>query len=107
MQSDNTHLPVGKVIAGALILAWERRYALLQALWLPLAFGVVFTISETFWGPSSWERGSADQQSSDQGALILWTLPLFVLTVVFAVRSYRVYLLGDEVMCKLPPFSWS
>jgi len=107
MQSDITHLPVGKIIAGALILAWERRYALLQALWLPLVFGVVFTVSDTFWGPSSWEPGTADEQSPRQGALILWTLPLFVLTVVFAVRSYRVYLLGDEHMRGLPPFSWS
>jgi len=39
--------------------------------------------------------------------LLLWTLPLFVLTVVFAVRSYRVYLLGDEPMQAVPPFSWS
>jgi hypothetical protein len=106
MQSGPTHLPVAKVIAGALILAWERRYALLHALWLPLLFGVVFTISETLWGPSSWERVSSEQQKAEQGSLILWTLPLFVLTVVFAVRSYRVYLLGDEPL-RLPPFSWS
>ena len=107
MQSETTRLPVAKVIAGALILAWDRRYALLRALWLPLIAGVVFTISETFWGPSSWEQGSAEQQTSGQGSLLLWTMPLFVLTVVFAVRSYRVYLLGDEPMQAVPPFSWS
>lgn len=107
MQSEPNRLPVAKVIAGALILAWERRYALLHALWLPLLFGIVFTISEAFWGPSSWEQGSSEQPSPSQASLILWTLPLFVLTVVFAVRSYRVYLLGDEPAQALPPFSWS
>jgi hypothetical protein len=107
MQTESTHLPVAKVIGGALILAWERRYALLHALWLPLLFGIVFTVSETLWGPSSWDLGSPEQQSLNQGSLFLWTLPLFVLTVVFAVRSYRVYLLGNEPMQKLPPFSWS
>ncbi len=107
MQTEPTHLPVAKVIAGAMILAWERRYALLHALWLPLLFGMVFTISETLWGPSSWEQGSPEQQLPNQFSLFLWTLPLFVLTVVFAVRSYRVYLLGDEPMRALPPFSWS
>ena len=106
MQSETTRLPVAKVIAGAMILAWDRRYALLQALWLPLLAGVVFTISETFWGPSSWEQGSAEQQPAAQGSFLLWTLPLFVLTVVFAVRSYRVYLRGDEPMQAVPPFSW-
>ena len=107
MQSETTRLPVAKVIAGALILAWDRRYALLHALWLPLLAGVVFTISETFWGPSSWEQGSPGQQTSGQGSLLLWTLPLFVLTVVFAVRTYRVYLLSDQPMQAVPPFSWS
>jgi hypothetical protein len=107
MQSESTRLPVAKVIAGALILAWERRYALLNALWLPLLFGIMFTISDTLWGPSSWEQGASEQNPSSQGSLLLWTLPLFVLTVVFAVRSYRVYLLGDETMRAIPPFSWS
>jgi hypothetical protein len=107
MQAESTRLPVAKVIAGALMLAWERRYALLHALWLPLLFGMVFTVSETLWGPSSWELEPPGQQTSRQGSLLLWTLPLFVLTVVFAVRSYRVYLLGDELMRAIPAFSWS
>ena len=107
MQSEATRLPVGKVIAGALILAWERRHALLHALWLPLLIGIVFTVSETLWGPSSWQQDASDQQSSRQGLLLLWTVPLFVLTVVFAVRSYRVYLLGDAQTRAMPPFSWS
>ncbi len=106
MQTGLTRLPVGKVIAGGLILAWERRHALLHALWLPLLLGIAFTVSETLWGPSSWEQVSPEQQAPRQGALLLWTLPLFVLTVVFAVRSYRVYLLGDDQIKVLPAFSW-
>ena len=107
MQSEVARLPVAKVIAGALILAWERRYALLHALWLPLLCGIVFTVTETFWGPSSWESPTPEQQSTTQGSLFLWTLPLFVLTVVFAVRSYRVYLLDVDSTQAMPPFSWN
>ncbi|MGD2139538.1 MAG: hypothetical protein PVH25_04010 [Burkholderiales bacterium] len=106
MQPANPRLPVGKVIAGALILSWERRHALFKALWLPLLLGVAFTVSESLWGPSSWEQGSADQESAQQGSLLLWTLPMFALTVVFAVRSYRVYLIGGAIPVTFAPISW-
>ncbi|KPK29622.1 MAG: hypothetical protein AMJ66_10160 [Betaproteobacteria bacterium SG8_40] len=99
-------LPVAKVVAGALILSWERRYALLSALWLPLLLGIVFSVSETVWGPSSWESGTAEENARRQTALLLWTLPLFALTVVFAVRSYRVYLLGGDDPQAFAPISW-
>lgn len=99
-------LPLAKVVAGALILSWERRYALLYALWLPALLGFVFSVSESYWGPSSWESGTPEENAQRQSALLLWTLPLFALTVVFAVRSYRVYLLGSEVRQKLAPISW-
>ena len=106
MQPALPSLPVIKVIAGSLILSWERRHALLYALWLPLLLGIAFTISETLWGPSSWRAESMEQNQEPRTSLLLWTLPLFVLTVVFAVRSYRVYLLGDETSVKFPPISW-
>ncbi len=99
-------LPLAKVVAGALILSWERRYALLHALWLPLLLGVAFSVSETIWGPSSWEGGTDEEHARRQTALLLWTLPLFALTVVFAVRSYRVYLLGGDDPQARAPISW-
>ena len=106
MQAAPPRLPVVKVFAGALILSWERRHALLHALWLPLLLGVAFTISESYWGPSSWDSGTAEQNAQRQSLLLLWTLPLFVLTVVFAVRSYRVYLLGNGERQAFAPISW-
>ena len=99
-------LPLAKIVAGALILSWERRYALLNALWLPLLLGVAFSVSESVWGPSSWESGTAEENAQRQTALLLWTLPLFALTVVFAVRSYRVYLLGSDGQQSVAPISW-
>jgi len=99
-------LPLAKIVAGALILSWERRYALLNALWLPLLLGVAFSVSESVWGPSSWESGTAEENAQRQTALLLWTLPLFALTVVFAVRSYRVYLLGSDEPQAVAPISW-
>lgn len=105
-QPGSVRLPIAKVIAGALILAWERRFALWNALWLPILLGVVFTISETLWGPSSWDKSLPGEAANRQGALFLWTFPLFLLTVVFAVRSYRVYLLDDEAMRGKLAFSW-
>ena len=94
--ASSMRLPLAKVVAGALVLAWERRYALLYALWLPLLLGIAFSVAEGTWGPSSWESGTPEENARMQSALLLWTLPLFALTVVFAVRSYRVYLLGSE-----------
>ena len=99
-------LPLAKVVAGALLLSWERRYALLNALWLPLLLGIAFSVSETVWGPSSWESVTAEENAQRQSSLLLWTLPLFALTVVFAVRSYRVYLLGSEERQGFAPISW-
>ena len=98
-------LPLAKVVAGALILTWERRHALLAALWLPLLFGIVFSIAESIWGPSSWETGDAEENARLQSTLLLWTLPVFALAVVFAVRSYRVYLLGEGDQ-SFAPISW-
>lgn len=106
MQSADPTLPVGKIIASSLILSWERRHALINALWLPLLLGIAFTISESLWGPSSWEQAEGDSVSGQQTSLLLWTLPLFALTVVFAVRSYRVYLLGDASSARFAPISW-
>ncbi len=79
---------------------------LLHALWLPLLLGIAFTISESLWGPSSWQPGSPELDSASQMTVLLWTLPLFALTVVFAVRSYRVYLLGDQAPVRFAPISW-
>ena len=106
MQPALPRLPVARVIAGALMLSWERRHALLQALWLPLLLGVAFTISESLWGPSSWESESPELTARRQTSLLMWTVPLFVLTVVFAVRSYRVYLPGNGTPVRFAPFSW-
>ncbi|HUU73617.1 MAG TPA: hypothetical protein VMW70_13395 [Burkholderiales bacterium] len=103
---SSPRLPLAKIVAGALILSWERRYALLNALWLPLLLGIAFSISESIWGPSSWESGTTEENAQRQSSLLLWTLPLFVLTVVFAVRSYRVYLLGSEGRQTFAPISW-
>ena len=99
-------LPVLKIIAGSVMLFWERRHALLQVLWLPLLLGAAFTISEGLWGPSSWDAGSVELDAKRQTSLLLWMLPLFALTVVFAVRSYRVYLLGDQRPVRFAPISW-
>jgi len=104
--ASSMRLPLAKVVAGALVLAWERRYALFYALWLPLLLGIAFSIAEGTWGPSSWESGTPEENARMQSALLLWTLPLFALTVVFAVRSYRVYLLGSEQQQVFAPISW-
>jgi hypothetical protein len=106
MQFSSPRLPVVKIIAGSVMLFWERRRALLQVLWLPLLLGIAFTISESRWGPSSWEVGAAELDARRQMSMLLWTLPLFALTVVFAVRSYRVYLLGDQQTVRYAPISW-
>ena len=106
MRSVSSILPLGKVIAGSLMLSWERRHALLRALWLPLLLGIGLTVAESFLGPDPAQQGVGETGNQTQSYLLLWTLPLFALTVVFAVRSYRVYLLGDQLPAAKAPLSW-
>ena len=107
MRSVSPTLPLGKVIAGSLMLSWERRRALVRAVWLPFLLGIGLTIAETFFGPDAAQQGAAETGGGlSQSSLLLWTLPLFALTVVFAVRSYRVYLLGDQSSAATAPISW-
>jgi hypothetical protein len=106
MRSASSVLPIGKVIAGSLVLSWEKRHVLLRALWLPLLLGIALTVAESLWGPGPGEPGVSETSASQQSSLLLWTLPLFALTVVFAVRSYRVYLLGDLSPDRVAPISW-
>ena len=106
MRSAFPVLPLGKVVAGSLILAWERRHALLRAVWLPFVLGIGLTIAESVFGPDAAQQAGSDTASQSPSSLLLWTLPLFALTVVFAVRSYRVYLLGDQSSMATAPISW-
>ena len=90
-------LPVVKLLGAALMLTWDRRYSLLRALWLPLALGIALSVAEKRWGPNS---------PQDSGA-VFWIAPVFVLTVMLAVRSYRVFLRGSDPEQQLLPLSWS
>ncbi len=89
------NLPLLKVVGAALMLFWERRARLARALWLPLGGGIVVSLAELRWGPGGPEQRGA----------VLWALPMFMLTVMLAVRSYRVYLLGGDRDPR--PLSWS
>ena len=106
LTASQAQLPLAKIIVGAVMLSWERRHALLRALWLPLLVGVAFTLAETLWGPSTWTEETVDTQQVRQGSVLLWFLPLLALTVIFAVRSYGVYLLGEREPRSSVPISW-
>lgn len=106
MRSATAMLPLGKVIAGSLVLSWERRRALLRVLWLPLLLGIGLTIAESFLGPASVRQGGSENATPSQTSLLLWSLPLFALTIVFAVRCYRVFLLGEQSPAASAPISW-
>ncbi|HZP93243.1 MAG TPA: hypothetical protein VFB20_10215 [Burkholderiales bacterium] len=91
------NLPILKLLGAAVMLTWERRYVLLRALWLPLSLGIALSLAGNRWGP----------QSPEEPGAVLWALPLFVLVVMLAVRSYRVFLLGDAAVRDALPISWS
>lgn len=90
-------LPILKVLAAALMLLWERRALLVRALWLPLLAGIGISLAELRWGPATPEQSG--------GAL--WALPIFALTIVVAVRTYRVLLIGNDPQVLQRPLSWS
>lgn len=91
------NLPIVKLLGAALMLCWDSRFHLARVLWMPLLAGIGLSLAEMRWGPDG----------SDDGNAALWALPIFMLTVVLAVRSYRVFLLGlDEEHLKRP-LSWS
>ena len=91
------NLPILKLLGAALMLSWESRFNLARVLWMPLLAGIAVSLAEMRWGPDGGEDGNA----------ALWALPIFMLTVILAVRSYRVFLLGLDEEHRKRPLSWS
>jgi hypothetical protein len=90
-------LPILKLLGAALMLSWERRALLARVLWLPLFAGIGISLAELRWGPDSAEDGTA----------VFWALPIFALTVMLAVRSYRAFLVGVDETHQRQPLSWT
>lgn len=99
-------LPIVKIIAGALVLTWERRYRLLQATWLPLLLGMGVTITLVSWGPSASAQAPQPANGDTQSSALAWMLPIMLLTVIVTVRSYRVFLLEPQRARQTLPLSW-
>lgn len=91
------NLPILKLLGAALMLCWESRHRLVRVLWMPLLAGIAVSLAEIRWGPD----GAEDNHAA------LWALPIFMLTVMLAVRSYRVFLLGLDEEHRKRPLSWS
>lgn len=80
-------LPIFKLLAAACVLTWERRHALLRAVWPPLTLGILLSFAEMLW------LGDSTKHPAASSLLALFT---FLMTVMLSVRSYRVFLLGRE-----------
>jgi hypothetical protein len=90
-------LPILKLLGAALMLSWERRGLLARVLWLPLLAGIGVSLAELRWGPDS----------PGDGGAVFWALPIFALTVMLAVRSYRALLIGTDEFHHKRPLSWT
>ena len=99
-------LPVVRIVAAALVLAWERRQLLVRAAWLPLLLGAAITVAETQWGPSSWMDGSPAEDGGPRGSALPWIISVLLITVMVSVRSYRVFLMDQEQGRFAAPLSW-
>jgi hypothetical protein len=91
------NLPILKILAGAVVLFWERRVVLVRVLWAPILIGLILSLL------------SASLAGDRGGGLsaVLLLVPLLFVTAILAVRAHRVYLLGSESVAELPPLSWS
>jgi len=97
-------IPLLKLVFGAAIFSWEKRYDLARSLWLPFLFGLVLSLTDSFqFGDQSLsEAGSANGYSFNW--LYFAMAAMFFVTVIASVRAYRV-LLESESIHSLP-ISW-
>lgn len=90
-------LPTVKILVGAVVLFWERRFVLARVLWAPVLIGLMLSSIG-----AALARPDGDASSS-----VLLLVPLLFVTAILAVRSHRVFLLGSDSVDGIAPLSWS
>ena len=106
MENINNRLPLFKLILGAAIFAYEKRFVLARSLWLPFFIGMSLSLANSFGSPfgGSAEVPIEELKEGRFGAMYFVVIAMFFVTVVATVRAYRVLL-----ECDLPinsPISW-
>lgn len=99
----DSRIPLFKLILGSLVFAWDKRFILLRALWLPVVLGISLSFLDSFWGPGS--VGETNENvSGGFGLSYFVVVAMFFITVIASVRAYRV-LLECEIESE-PAISW-
>jgi hypothetical protein len=90
-------LPTAKILVGAVVLFWDRRFVLARVLWAPVLIGLMLSAI-----------GAALARPDGPGtSSVLLLAPLLFVTAILAVRSHRVFLLGSQSVAGFAPLSWS
>lgn len=99
-----TRLPLLKLILGAAVFAYEKRFVLARSLWLPFAIGMSLSFADSFGVKIIGEQKEADEVAAGYGAQIFVITAMFFITVIATVRAYRVFLECD--LADNSPISW-
>ena len=109
-ENTNSKLPLLKLIFGAAIFAYEKRFVLARSLWLPFVIGMSLSFADSFGvdvggdlGVTE-EGGELNPNAKSFGLMYFVVIAMFFITIIASVRAYRVLL-----ECDLPersPISW-
>lgn len=106
----NSKLPLLKLIFGAAIFAFEKRFVLARSLWLPFVIGMSLSFADSFGIDVGGDLGvteEGNELNTDAGSFGLMyfvVIAMFFITIIASVRAYRVLLECD--IEERSPISW-
>ena len=109
-ENTNSKLPLLKLIFGAAIFAYEKRFVLARSLWLPFVIGMSLPFADSFGvdvggdlGVTE-EGGELNPNAKSFGLMYFVVIAMFFITIIASVRAYRVLLECD--LAERSPISW-
>ena len=109
-ENINNKLPLLKLIFGAAIFAYEKRFVLARSLWLPFFIGMSLSFADSFGVDVGGDLGVAEdgnelnQTNTSFGLMYFVVIAMFFITIIASVRAYRVLLECD--LAERSPISW-
>ena len=107
-ETTNNRLPLLKLILGAGVFAYEKRFVLARSLWLPFLIGMTLSFADSLGvkiiGDGNESGAGAGTETSSYGVMLFVITGMFFITVIATVRASRVLLECD--ISERSPISW-
>ena len=105
-ETTNRRLPLLKLILGAGVFAYEKRFVLARSLWLQFLIGMTLSFADSLGVKiiGDGNESGAGTETSSYGVMLFVITGMFFITVIATVRAYRVLLECD--ISEHSPISW-